>query len=98
MSIYHEDRKLYDHLRYMAHREERLAAMKTYRQEYVLKGLKKPRKPSNRKEQQHEYYLRNRERILAKQKEYRDTHREELKQKRRKRIERLWREYFEKSA
>lgn len=98
MSLYYEDRKLYDHLRYMAHREERLEAMKAYRRDYAYKGLKKPRKPGNRKAQQHDYYMRNRDRILARQKEYRETHKEKLKMRRRKRIERLWREHFEKSA
>lgn len=92
------DRKLYDHLRYMAHREERLEAMKAYRRDYANKGLKKPRTKGNRKAQQHDYYIRNRDRILALQKIYRQTHREELKQKRRRRIERLWREHFDKKS
>lgn len=92
------DRKAYDHARYMLRREERLAQMKEYHKTYTAKGQHKPRNPSNRKEQQHRYYVRNIERIREYQKAYRETHREELKQRRRKRIERLWREHFDRKS
>lgn len=40
---------------------------------------------SSRKETDHRRYLRNRESILEKQRIYRETHKEEIKERRRKR-------------
>lgn len=97
MSLYTRDRKRYDHERYMAHREERIAAMLDYNENYRKKGLHKPRKKpqKSRSQKQHEYYLENRERILARQARYREEHKEELRQRRRDRFRRLWIEHFD---
>ena len=81
------NRREYDHQRYMANREARLAQQREYYQEYVLQGLRKPRKgrqPRNR-DRDHQRYLEKREEILAKQAIYRETHKEEIRERRRKR-------------
>lgn len=87
-------RKEYDHSRYMANREARLEAQLIYNREYLNKGLRKPRKPrdpSRRKARDHERYLEKRDEILAKQKIYRETHKAEIRERRRKRnFERIY--------
>lgn len=77
----------YDHNRYMANRDARIEAQRAYYRDYESKGLKKPRKPypHRRKERQREYYLENREAILEKQRIYRETHKAEIRDRRRKR-------------
>lgn len=78
----------YDHNRYIAHREARIEAHRAYYRDYVSKGLRKPRKPRDpmrRKKRDHERYIENREKILAKQKAYRETHKDEIRERRRKR-------------
>lgn len=78
--------QIYDHNRYMSHRRERIAQQQEYYRDYVKKGLRKPRKKQQpRKEKDHERYLRERERILAQQREYRETHKEEIRERRRRR-------------
>lgn len=80
----------YDHNRYMANREAILLRQREYDREYRRKGLRKPRKAATpRSIRDHERYLEKREEILAKQKIYRDTHKDEIRERRRKR-------YFEK--
>ena len=78
----------YDHNRYMANREARIAYQRAYYREYESKGLRKPinpRDPNRRKKRDHERYMENREEILAKQKAYRETHKDEIRERRRKR-------------
>lgn len=79
-----------DHLRYMAHREERIKAQQAYYRDYKKKGLRKPRKPrQQRSDADHERYERRKEERKAYQRQYYQEHREELRAKRR---ERVWRE------
>ena len=74
----------------MANREAILLRQREYDREYRRKGLRKPRKAATpRSIRDHERYLEKREEILAKQKIYRDTHKDEIRERRRKR-------YFEK--
>ena len=78
----------YDHNRYMANREARIEAQQAYERDYRSKGLRKPRKkrdPNRRKARDHERYLEKRDEILAKQKIYRETHKAEIRERRRKR-------------
>lgn len=78
----------YDHNRYMANREARIEAQRAYYLDYESKGLRKPRNPrdpNHRKKRDHERYMENREEILAKQKAYRETHKDEIRERRRKR-------------
>lgn len=78
----------YDHNRYMANREARIKAQRAYYRDYESKGLRKPRNPrdpNRRKKRDHERYMENREKILAKQKAYRETHKDEIRERRRKR-------------
>lgn len=78
----------YDHERYMKHREARIAYQRAYYRDYESKGLRKPRNPrdpNRRKKRDHERYMENREEILAKQKIYRETHKAEIKKRRRQR-------------
>lgn len=78
--------QIYDHERYMRNREQRLAQVAEYNRDYRRKGLHKPRKPRQpRSIRDHERYLENRDEILAKQKQYRETHKEEIKERRRRR-------------
>ena len=78
--------QLYDHNRYMANREARIAQSQEYHRDYYKKGLRKPRpKRQPRAPRYHQRYLEKREEILAKQKIYRDTHKEEIAARRRKR-------------
>ena len=81
-------RSEYDHNRYMANREARIDAQQAYERDYRSKGLRKPRKkrdPNRRKARDHERYLEKRDEILAKQKIYRETHKAEIRERRRKR-------------
>jgi hypothetical protein len=76
----------YDHERYMRNREKRLVQVNEYNREYRSKGLRKPRKPRQpRSIRDHERYMEKRDEILAKQKQYRETHKEEIKERRRRR-------------
>ena len=71
---------------YQRNRERILAQRHEYYQNYVKKGLRKPRQPARgRKQRDHERYMEQREKILARQKEYREIHRDEINAKRRKR-------------
>ena len=77
----------YDHQRYMARREERLAAQREYYRQYKKQGRSKPRKarqPRNR-DRDHERYMEKREQILAQQAKYRQEHKDEIRERRRKR-------------
>jgi len=79
--------QLYDHNRYMANREFRIQQSQEYQRDYYKKGLRKPRpKRQPRAKRDHERYLEKREEILAKQKIYRETHKEQIKARRRKRF------------
>ena len=78
----------YDHNRYMANRGARIEAQRAYYRDYESKGLRKPRNPrdpNRRKKRDPERYIENREKILAKQKAYRETHKDEIRERRRKR-------------
>jgi len=78
--------QIYDHERYMRHREERIAHQQEYYRDYAKKGIRKPRKKREpRSVKDHERYLRERERILEQQRIYRETHKEEIRDRRRKR-------------
>ena len=71
---------------YQRNRERILAQRREYVENYVKKGLRKPRTTAHgRKQRDHERYLEQREKILAKQKEYRDAHRDEINARRRQR-------------
>ena len=79
-------KKEYDHNRYMANREARRKQQREYYREDRKKGLSKPRSGRHeRSTRDHERYLEKREEILAKQKIYRDTHKEEIRERRRRR-------------
>lgn len=86
--------KEYDHRRYMANREARILAQREYYQAYSKHGLRKPRKArdrNSRKERDRQRYLEKREEILAYQKQYRETHKAEIRERRRKRnFERIY--------
>ena len=69
---------------YWRNRDKRLAQQKAYWRDYKSKGLKKPRKRQPRSIRDHERYLEKREEILAKQKLYRETHKDEIKERRRR--------------
>ena len=82
----------YDRGYYQRNRAKKIAQARAYYLNYASLGLRKPRpkkSPEERKEhrrqQQHERYLRNRDRILAQQREYRETHKEEIRERRRRR-------------
>jgi hypothetical protein len=82
----------YDRGYYQRNRAKKIAQARAYYLNYASLGLRKPRpkkSPEERKEhrrqQQHERYLRKREAILAQQKAYRDTHKAEIKARRRQR-------------
>lgn len=84
--------QLYDRDYYLRNRERKIAQSREYYWNYAVFGLRKPRpkkSPEERKEhrrqQQHERYLHKREAILAQQKAYRDTHKAEIKARRRQR-------------
>ena len=83
-----------DHERYMANHEARIEAQRAYYRDYGSKGIRKPRNPrdpNRRKARNHERYLEKREEILAKQKIYRETHKAEIRERRRKRnFERIY--------
>ena len=71
---------------YKRNRERILAQRREYYQDYLKKGLRKPKPPAHgRKMRDHERYMEQRERILAQQKEYRETHRDEINARRRQR-------------
>jgi hypothetical protein len=76
---------------YWRNREKRLAQQRDYDLNYRRKGIKKPRKPHQpRSIRDHERYMEHRPEILAKQKMYYDTHKEEIKLRRRKRLMKEW--------
>ena len=71
---------------YQRNRERILAQRREYVENYVKKGLRKPRPTARgRKQRDHERYMEQREKILAHQKEYREAHRDEIKARRRQR-------------
>lgn len=71
---------------YQRNRERILAQRHEYIENYVKKGLRKPRPPAHgRKQRDHERYMEQREKILAQQKAYREAHRDEINERRRKR-------------
>ena len=71
---------------YQRNRERILAQRREYVENYVKKGLRKPRPTARgRKQRDHERYMEQREKILAHQKEYRDAHRDEINARRRQR-------------
>ena len=71
---------------YQRNRERILAQRREYVENYVKKGLRKPRPTARgRKQRDHERYMEQREKILAHQKEYRDAHRDEINARRRHR-------------
>ena len=86
------EQQKYDHDRYMANREARIKQMQEYQRDYYKKGLRKPRpKRQPRAPRDHQRYLEKREEILEKQRIYRETHKEEIRERRRKRyLERLF--------
>lgn len=87
----------YYHQRYLEKRDEILAQRREYYHQYEKLALRKPRKPrQSRTKRDHERYMEHREEILAKQKIYRETHREEIKQRRRERVLREIRNYYER--
>lgn len=72
--------------RILAQRHEYLPQRHEYIENYVKKGLHKPRPIARgRKQRDHERYTEQREKILAHQKEYREAHRDEINARRRKR-------------
>ena len=77
--------KEYDHNRYMANRDAIRERRREYYWNYTKKGLKKPRQRTPRSIRDHERYIENRDKILAQQKVYRDTHKQEIKYRRRQR-------------
>ena len=85
-----EEKRAYSHDYYWRNREKRLAQQKAYWRDYQSKGLRKPHKRQPRSIRDHERYVENRDEILAKQKVYRDTHKEEIKIRRRKRLMKEW--------
>ena len=85
----------YHRQRYMEKRDEILAQRREYYYHYEKLGLRKPRKPRQpRAKRDHERYMEKRDEILAKQKVYRETHREEIKLRRRERILKKIRESY----
>ena len=69
---------------YQRNRERILAQRREYVENYVKKGLRKPRPTARgRKQRDHERYMEQREKILARQKEYREAHRDEINARRR---------------
>ena len=85
----------YHRQRYLKKRDEILAQRREYYHQYVKLGLRKPRKPRQpRAIRDHERYMEKRDEILAKQKVYRETHKEEIKERRRRRdFERVYKPY-----
>ena len=74
-------------MRYMANREARISQAREYYNNYTRLGLRKPRsgrQPRDRSKD-HERYIEKRDEILAQQKVYRETHKEEIRERRRKR-------------
>jgi hypothetical protein len=80
-----ERKRAYNRDYYWRNRDKRLAQQRDYDLNYRRKGIKKPRKRQPRSIRDHERYMENREEILAKQKQYRETHKEEIKERRRRR-------------
>lgn len=92
------DRQRYDHERYMRHREARIKQAQDYVKDFVKQGPRKPRlvltpeeRKTRRQLKQHERYMRNRDYILEQQRIYRETHKAEIRERRRKRdFERIY--------
>lgn len=90
-----EHKRAWNRAYYYRNREKRLAQQKEYWLLYKSKGIRKPRKPHQpRSVRDHERYIENREAILAKQKVYRETHKEEIRKRRRERIIENIRNYY----
>ena len=87
-----EEKRAWDRAYYQRNREKRIAQVRAYNNEYLSKGLRKPRKPSQpRRIRDHQRYLEKREEILAKQKAYREAHKAEIAERRRRRkIEKIY--------
>ena len=86
-----ERKRAYNRDYYWRNRDKRLAQQRDYDLNYRRKGIKKPRKPHQpRSIRDHERYIEHRPEILAKQKMYYDTHKEEIKLRRRKRLMKEW--------
>ena len=69
----------------MANRDAIRERRRDYYWNYTKKGLKKPRQRTPRSIRDHERYIENRDEILAQQKVYRDTHKQEIRNRRRQR-------------
>ena len=81
-----EEKRAWDRAYYQRNREKRIAQVRAYNNEYLSKGLRKPRRIRD-----HQRYLEKREEILAKQKAYREAHKAEIAERRRKRkIEKIY--------
>jgi hypothetical protein len=92
-----EQKRAWNRAYYYRNREKRLAQQKEYWRDFKSKGIRKPRKPHQpRSVRDHERYIENREAILAKQKVYRETHKAEIKSRRRQRILNNIRNYYER--
>lgn len=82
-----EQKRAWNRAYYYRNREKRIAQQRAYYRDYESKGLRKPRKPHQpRSVRDRERYLEKREEILAKQKVYRETHKDEIRKRRRERI------------
>lgn len=91
-----DERRAYNRAYYQKHREKRLEQVKAYNREFYNKGLRKPRQRIPRSILDHERYLEKRDEILEKQRIYRDTHREEIRKRRRERALQKIRESYER--
>lgn len=92
-----EQKRAWNRAYYYRNREKRIAQQRAYYRDYESKGLRKPRKPHQpRSVRDRERYLEKREEILAKQKIYRETHKDEIKARRRQRILNNIRNYYER--
>ena len=76
------DRQRYDHERYMRHREARIKQAQDYVKDFMKQGLRKPRLVLTPEERNY---------ILEQQRIYRETHKAEIRERRRKRdFERIY--------
>ncbi len=77
---------------YLRNRQRIIERVRKYYNEYARHGLRKPKleltpeeRQEHRRQMEHARYLRNRTKILEQQRVYRETHKEEIRERRRKR-------------
>lgn len=86
------DKREEDRSYYLRNRQRIIERVRKYYNEYARHGLRKPKpeltpeeRQEHRRQMEHARYLRNRTKILEQQRVYRETHKDEIRKRRRKR-------------